>query len=290
MNLFSVLSRMYSIYPDVLGYYYLDSVKEPGFLDKMNEYDFVFISSDFSTPINGCTARQVMTSAEYPGTLMWLEQDFSSIKQLPYSEWTDVPTVGFVGRVPIFKGTQCVINGAMSEVNVLHKGFEERRQSLEILDQSLQICCDFHARTAPSGNSAGFWNESHPDFIRHAPLFKTNMLANQYQVCARGNANWSIRFYETLSYGRIPIYIESGGMTAADWHYGDIKERKDDLPFVYVENIKDIEMEVLKFHNEIDSIADIQDACREWYYENYSHAAQVIAFDNMFSDLRVKYV
>ena len=289
MSLFDYVLEHYGVYPHCLGYNYLnDVVKDPGLVDKINNHDFVFVSSDYAVPIEGCESKQFMTSSESENTFMWLEKNHSYFSVLPASEWTDVPTVGFVGRVPVFDVPTELPEGGTGTMKVLHRGFEPRIEALNTLNKSNEICCDFHVRMAPEGDSCGFWNESHPDFRRHGPLFKTNMLANQYQVCARGNANWSLRFYETLASGRVPVYIESGGRTAADWYYGELKDRKDELPFVYVEKIEDIEWEIVKFHNSIDSIAEIQQMCVDFYENNYSYAAQIHAFETKFWNLKVK--
>ena len=279
MSLFDYVKENYSCYKECLGYYYqVDLEFHPEKLDEINRCDFVFVESDYAEPIEGCLATQFMTSAEHPDTRMWLSQDYSSYPQLPHSEWTDVPTVGFVGRVPVFN--------MKNDEPVLHSGFEHRLAALQELEKSREVCSDFHIRFAPSGDSCGFWNDTLPDFKKNGPLFKTNMLANQYQVCARGNANWSLRFYETMAYGRIPVYVESGGMTPADWWYGKLQDRLDDFPGVYVKDVNDIEWEILKYHNSIDSLAEMQDLCRAWYIDNYSTRAQVAAFDAMFKELR----
>ena len=279
MSLFDYVKENYSCYKERLGYYYqVDLEFHPEKLDEINRCDFVFVESDYAEPIEGCLATQFMTSAEHPDTRMWLSQDYSSYPQLPHSEWTDVPTVGFVGRVPVFN--------IKNDEPVLHSGFEHRLIALQELEKSREVCSDFHIRFAPSGDSCGFWNDTLPDFKKNGPLFKTNMLANQYQVCARGNANWSLRFFETLAYGRIPVYVESGGMTPADWWYGKLQDRLDDFPGVYVKDVNDIEWEILKYHNSIDSLAEMQDLCRAWYIDNYSTRAQVAAFDAMFKELR----
>jgi hypothetical protein len=39
--------------------------------------------------------------------------------------------------------------------------------------------------------------------------FFRNMLDTDYTVCVRGYGNWSIRFYETLACGRIPVLIDT---------------------------------------------------------------------------------
>ena len=103
MSLFDYVKENYSCYKECLGYYYqVDLEFHPEKLDEINRCDFVFVESDYAEPIEGCLATQFMTSAEHPDTRMWLSQDYSSYPQLPHSEWTDVPTVGFVGRVPVF--------------------------------------------------------------------------------------------------------------------------------------------------------------------------------------------
>lgn len=272
MDLFSYALEHYHTYPHLLGYYYmndltLDIIKE------INTYDFVFISSDFAIPIPQCKALQFMTSAENNSTYFWLSQDYSTYKPLPPSEYTEIPTVGFVGRIPIFK----LSDGS----HQLHKGFEYRYNSYMALLNSSTICCDFHPRFEPLGDSAGFWNDTIPNKEKFEPLFKTNMLANQYNLCARGNANWSLRFFETLAYGRIPIYIESGGQVPRQWVDGPLSLRKEKLPFVYINNLNTIETDIIKFHHNIHDIELTQQQCREFYDYHCSHESQIHAFDSM---------
>lgn len=44
-----------------------------------------------------------------------------------------------------------------------------------------------------------------------AAEFYGNILRTDYTVCVRGYGNWSVRLYETLACGRIPIVIDTGG-------------------------------------------------------------------------------
>ncbi|WP_452231435.1 exostosin domain-containing protein [Lacinutrix sp. MEBiC02595] len=41
--------------------------------------------------------------------------------------------------------------------------------------------------------------------------FYQNILASQYVLCVRGAGNFSVRFYETLMMGRIPLYVHTDG-------------------------------------------------------------------------------
>lgn len=266
----------YRVYPEVLGYYYQDELrKNPEKLAEINEYDFVFVSSDFSEPIEGCDAVQLMTSSDSKETVMWLQQPFNEIVKCCSSKYTEVPTVGFVGRCPIFR---------TSIGNQLHKGFSERYTALKALGDSLDVCTDFHVRTEPAGDSAGFYNSSLPTYRKDGPLFALNMAANQYQVCARGNANWSLRFYETLRSGRIPVYIDSGGKFPLD-----VKFTPGECPFVWVSEGQSIVDEVLKFHNALDGDADLQwyqNECHDFFRAYFSQMAQIREFRIRFAEVR----
>lgn len=86
MNLFEYAKmKDYNVYPELLGYNYPELVTRE-FIDKLNEYEFVFITSDYSITIP-CKCKQFMTSAENPGTYMWLLQDFSGYHRMPESKF-----------------------------------------------------------------------------------------------------------------------------------------------------------------------------------------------------------
>lgn len=279
MNLCKHVMENYSVYPRVLGYHYQKEIElDKKLLDEINSYEFVMINSDFGTPILDCEAIQLNASADCPEQWMWLEQDYSAFKTMWPSDYTKVPTVGFVGRMPVIQGR-------------LHRGFEYRYEAFQALYASQNICTDFHIRTEPGGDSCGFWNESMPDFNKNQPLFKANMLGCQYQVCARGNANWSLRFYETLAYGRIPVFIDSGGKFPL--FQGTTKQFDDfvgGFPFPVIYDMEDIEKEILEFHEGIkddEGMLYAQEACRAFYDKCFSQEAQIREFDYAFGHLKL---
>lgn len=51
--------------------------------------------------------------------------------------------------------------------------------------------------------------------------FYNNILESQYVLCVRGAGNFSVRFYETLMMGRIPLYVHTDGylplVDTIDW-------------------------------------------------------------------------
>jgi len=53
-----------------------------------------------------------------------------------------------------------------------------------------------------------FWGGKPNDTIL-IEEFKQNILSSHFTICDRGNGNFSMRFYQVLSAGRIPVFIDS---------------------------------------------------------------------------------
>jgi len=280
MNLFEYASKYYRVYPEILGYFYFRDIQEGKVsIDEINDNDFVFISSDFSSSIPGCKAKQIMTSAELVlNQYMWLEKDFSSLPWLSPPEYTDIPVVGFVGRCPVFHQP----DGS----NVLHRGFEYRYHALMNLNKSNEVCTDYHIRFNPEGDSCGFWNNTMPDWKKNQPLFISNMFGCQYQVCARGNANWSLRFFETLACSRIPIYIESGGQLPFGRDVNWLLSQEPPFPVVLPDdNIVEVLTAYHEKHKE-HLWAQMED-CYKFFKNHFTQESQINQFDAMFGGLKV---
>ena len=56
---------------------------------------------------------------------------------------------------------------------------------------------------------SGFWAPEITSKINAKKSFYSNMLSGSFALCLRGNGNFSYRFYEALSFGRIPILINT---------------------------------------------------------------------------------
>ena len=58
----------------------------------------------------------------------------------------------------------------------------------------------------------GYWNhwaDNDLKLVNSRKEFNKNLTESKYQFCYRGHGNFSYRFYEVLSFGRIPILIDS---------------------------------------------------------------------------------
>ena len=82
------------------------------------------------------------------------------------------------------------------------KSHHERYLDLSILSKNQNILdCDFILRER-------FWaGKPHDKTV--VQDFENNMISNIFNVCTRGNGNFSIRFFQTLSAGRIPILTDT---------------------------------------------------------------------------------
>lgn len=85
------------------------------------------------------------------------------------------------------------------------KGLWLRRQALKSLSQSKSIRTNFLLRSSHS---------AHAKTIRMDPLqarreYIENMLASDFVLSIRGDGNYSLRFYEALSLGRVPILLNT---------------------------------------------------------------------------------
>lgn len=78
--------------------------------------------------------------------------------------------------------------------------------------------------------------------------FYNNILESQYVLCVRGAGNFSVRFYETLMMGRIPLYVHTDGYLPLS----DIIDWKDHVVWVDYKDRQNISQIVLDFHEKLD--------------------------------------
>lgn len=80
-----------------------------------------------------------------------------------------------------------------------------REACLQVLEASPEIECHFKRRSL-------FWNGAIADPVSHRE-FEDNLRCAEFALCPRGAGNFSIRFYEVLKAGRIPVVIVDADTT-----------------------------------------------------------------------------
>lgn len=88
-----------------------------------------------------------------------------------------------------------------------------------------------------------------------------NMLESDYIVCLRGGGNYSVRFYETLSMGRIPVFVDTDCILP----YDHLLDYRKFVVWVDGAEMSRIAENILDFHAALSSEAfvQLQLDCRE---------------------------
>lgn len=96
--------------------------------------------------------------------------------------------------------------------------------------------------------------------------FVGNILNSDYTVCMRGGGNFSVRFYETLSLGRIPLFIDTDCLLP--WH--DQIDYKAYFPWIAQHELPHAAEKLLDFHHSLteSDFIDLQHACRKLWEEH----------------------
>lgn len=135
--------------------------------------------------------------------------------ELTLREWKEKPQVGFAGWAELSPGTRLrtqikelpvSIRGLFDpKYQVMHKGVLFREKAIKSLSHPPLISTKFLARPSYSGHLKTITGDS--GTIRRE--FVENILSSDYALDVRGDANASCRFYEILSLGRIPLFIDT---------------------------------------------------------------------------------
>jgi len=84
-----------------------------------------------------------------------------------------------------------------------------RRRMVKRLRRSRKIRAQFIIRRRYWGGAVSRLHRDEPLQRRLRQEYVQNMVDSDYNLCVRGAGNFSLRFYETLSAGRIPLFINT---------------------------------------------------------------------------------
>lgn len=140
-----------------------------------------------------------------------------------------------------------------------------RKSILTRLAQSQSVRTDFLIRTRyRSGYDAKQKDPFHPSRLE----FVQNILNSDYTLCVRGGGNFSVRFYETLSLGRIPIFVNTDCILPFD----DQIDYRQYCIWVEEHEIPFIGEKVLDFHRSLTpaGFSELQKECHVFWREQLS--------------------
>lgn len=141
-----------------------------------------------------------------------------------------------------------------------YKGKILRNQALKILAESPSLV-DTNFIITEGGHSV-YLNTQDPDQRQKSRAdFVKNLVDSDYTLCCRGAGNYSIRLYEVLSCGRIPVFIDTDCVLP----YDSIIDWKKYCVWIDEKEIPYIAEKVAEFHSNIldQEFVDLQHECRK---------------------------
>jgi hypothetical protein len=228
----------------------------------------IFVSSDRHEAVPGDAATVFQTSlycssrrgSEYAQPA-W-SQDFVSAHlggSLPTRRKRQKPVVGFCGLAPRRRGVLERFRAHPSHTLV-------RAAALRFLERHDGVETNFVERERFLGGAIVRGRVNLAAMQRVRREYVQNMVESDYVVCSRGAGNFSFRLYETLSCGRIPIFVDTDCVLpyhfALDW--------RDHCVWVEEEDLPRIGEKVVEFHEQLSEqeFVDLQHHCRR-LWERY---------------------
>ena len=190
---------------------------------------------------------------------------------LPLREKRDKPLVGFSGFGRIRWTWKNMLHLGASKLGLRNpdafRGHRLRTRGLSLLAKSRHVETNFIIRDAFYG---AFYGEAVPGDSGNRALlqrlrqeFVHNLVESDYILCVRGNGNFSYRLYETLSCGRIPVFINTDCVLpydfAVDW--------KEYCVWVELQELPHIGEKVAEFHARLSpaDFKELQCRCRDFW-------------------------
>jgi len=179
--------------------------------------------------------------------------------RLPLREKGPRPVVGFCGLVPRRRSF-------ISRFRVHPAHTAIRARALRLLRGHRAIETNFLARDQFLGGAIVGGSVVSATMQQVRREYVENMIASDYILCCRGAGNFSYRLYETLSCGRIPVFVDTDCVLpydfAADWRRLCVWVDESEL-----DSIGD---RVASFHESLSQseFVELQRACRG-FWEDY---------------------
>jgi hypothetical protein len=249
------------------------------FYDRVQEYGIptvIFFLSDSDSPIpiknlivfRTSLRRSTRKNNEF-ALPAWeeniIETYFSGNLQLRRKE--KKATLGFAGYAPKYSYIRDIYNRTESFFGFKspNKGsFSNiRSEALNVFLKCDQVKNNFVSRST-------FWGTQTNTVKRKKEKeeFVENMISSDYILCARGGGNFSYRFYETLSCGRIPLFIDTDCVLPYDFEIN----YKDYCVWIDRDEVSLADKILIDFHENIsdEDFISLQCNCRRLWQDYLS--------------------
>ncbi len=196
---------------------------------------------------------------------------------LPIREKREKPVIGFCGfATPVNR--KAALWNAMASMKRLKRpnlkalvetGASLRYKVINKITQADEVTTNFIIRNQFFSDATDASGAFDPGLAMRLRLeYVDNIINTDYTVCMRGAGNFSYRLYETLSCGRIPVFIDTDCVLPYDF---DINWT-DYCVFVDRSEIGRIGKKIREFHDRLsaDEFVDMQRRCRSFWESKLS--------------------
>ena len=174
--------------------------------------------------------------------------DFVSKGNIIVRRKSNIPTVGYCGYVDFCstreliksKGWKKSLRFLIFKISPFAEGEKIRGLAVRILNKAKNIKSHFIIRK-------GFWAYEIPDKKMARDEYVQNIINSDYVLSTRGGGNFSYRFYEVLSCGRIPLFIN----TDSALPYEEFIDWRNEIVWVEEKQIRKVASILKSFHHNL---------------------------------------
>jgi Exostosin family len=145
----------------------------------------------------------------------------------------------------------------------------ERAKLLNLLEKNIFVDCNFIHRPKYRGGLQTAENR-----MKTTMEYYHNIKNSDYIICIRGGGNFSVRFYETLMMGKIPVFVDSDCLLPFEKNI----EWKNNVVWIDWKERNQIAEKILHFHN---NISDNNFVCLQ--IENRQIWKEKLSINNMLN-------
>lgn len=197
--------------------------------------------------------------------------------ELPVRSKPERATVGFCGVALVEQPSRGAVARSRRAAGIVQRAVLERlgrplpqdvfvrARSLEALARQDAVATNVVVRSE-TGGGAFFPELDRRLWERVRREYVDNAIASDYILCARGVGNWSYRLYETLSLGRIPVFVDTDCVLPYDF----LVKWRDYVVWVGRRDVSRIGEKVAAFHERLSEsdFVELQHAGRR-LWEDY---------------------
>ncbi len=225
---------------------------------------------------NGYQSRRLHKQYALPSFISCPMKRIFNWDEISVREKTERPVIGFCGQGvaspmknltdllrTIYRNTEYYTGFSIYEPHALYPSTLLRQRVLDVIEKDTRLRANFIKRDKYRAGATSA--QSREETTRE---FYNNLLESDYGVCLRGGGNFSVRLYETLAMGRIPVFVNTDCILP----YDKVIDWKQYVVWIEDKEIEKIPDKIMEFHSSLTNsqFIEMQIKCRKLWEEYLS--------------------